>query len=493
MEQNRSSGILLHPTSLPGKYGIGSLGNEAKLFIDYLALAGQKLWQVLPMGHTGYGDSPYQCFSIFAGNPILIDLDQIKVDGLLKADDLTTKIVFKDDVVDYGVVINFKGEMLKIAYNHFLDQHELPGSYHRFIQENDSWLHGYALFVALKEKFDGKPWWDWPEQFRSRDNEALKTFTAQSEKEIGFNKFCQYYFFKHWYSVKHHANSKGISIIGDIPLYVAHDSADVWGNPHLFQFDENLLPIKVAGVPPDYFSETGQLWGNPLYDWDVMKNNGFKWWIGRVKASLDLYDFVRIDHFRGFEAYWSVTYGEETAINGEWSQAPGMELFQIIRNQMGELPIIAEDLGIITHEVEELRDSFAFPGMKILQFAFDADEGNGYLPHNYKENFVTYTGTHDNDTLNGWYHSLESHIKNRVLDYADANDKNIIKKIIRLAWASVAKMAIIPLQDLLELGGEARMNTPGTAAGNWQWRFTKDQLTTEKAGWLAHISKLYNR
>jgi len=489
----RSSGILLHPSSLPGKYGIGSLGAESKSFIEYLALAGQKLWQVLPMGHTGYGDSPYQCFSIFAGNPILIDPDLIRDDRLLKPEDLATHDIFPDERVDYGAVINFKSDLLKVAYNRFLDLQELPGEYHEFIEENSFWLHDYAMFVAIKEMFDGMPWWEWPEDYRLRKDETLKSFAIKHEKEIGFFKFSQYYFFKQWHAIKVFANSKGISIIGDIPLYVAHDSADVWSMHHDFQFDENRKPLKVAGVPPDYFSETGQLWGNPLFDWDYMKNNGFKWWIGRVKASLALYDIVRIDHFRGFEAYWAVPYGDETAINGEWVKAPGLELFKAIRNELGDLPIIAEDLGIITPEVEELRDACEFPGMKILQFAFHSDEGSGYLPHNYEQNFVVYTGTHDNDTLKGWFDTLEEPIKLKVLEYADTDESHIIKKMIRLAWSSTAKIAVIPLQDLLELGSACRMNIPGTASGNWQWRFTKEQLNKDDAKWLAQISRLYNR
>jgi 4-alpha-glucanotransferase len=493
MKTTRSSGILLHPTSLPGNYGIGSLGREAMNFIDYLAKAGQKLWQVLPMGHTGYGDSPYQCFSIYAGNPILIDLDLIKDDGLLKAEDLVTDIFFPEVRVDYGVVINFKRDMLKIAYNHFINQQHVTEDFHRFIVENEYWLTDYAMFVAIKEKFNGQPWWDWPEDFRLRDADTLLACALQLEKEIGFYKFCQYYFYKQWQLVKHYANLMGISIIGDIPLYVAHDSADVWSNHQVFQFDENRIPEKVAGVPPDYFSKTGQLWGNPLFDWDYMKKNNFKWWIGRVKATLGLYDIVRIDHFRGFEAYWAVPYGDKTAINGEWEKAPGFELFQAIRDELGELPIIAEDLGVITEEVEKLRDEFGFPGMKILQFAFHSAEGSDYLPHNYHENFVVYTGTHDNDTLKGWYDTLEDDVKVRVQDYANSSEDQILQNITRLAWASVAKMAIIPMQDLLELGSEARMNIPGTASGNWQWRLAKDQLSGEKAEWLNHISKLYNR
>jgi 4-alpha-glucanotransferase len=322
---------------------------------------------------------------------------------------------------------------------------------------------------------------------------AVSTFRKEHEAEIEFHKFAQYLFNKQWFAVKKYANDKGISIIGDIPLYVAHDSADVWSNHKVFQFDEKRNPLKVAGVPPDYFSRTGQLWGNPLYDWEYMKKNGFKWWIKRIKATTDLYDIVRIDHFRGFEAYWAVPYGDDTAINGKWVKAPGQDLFEKVKEELGELPIIAEDLGIITPEVEKLRANFDFPGMKILQFAFHSDEGSGYLPHNYTQNFIVYTGTHDNDTLKGWFDGLDQNTKKKVLDYADADEKNVIKKLIRLAWSSTAKMAVIPLQDVLELGTEGRMNIPGTPGGNWQWRYTKDMLTDEHAEMLLHLTKIFNR
>ncbi len=417
----------------------------------------------------------------------------MKDNGLLKPEDLTLNINFPDDRVDYGLVINFKRDLLKIAYKRFLLRQELLEDFYRFVEENKLWLHDYAMFVAIKEKFDGLPWWDWPQEYKLKYDETINAFSAKAEDIIGFYKFCQYYFLQQWNALKQYANSKGISIIGDIPLYVAHDSADVWSNHEVFQFDENRLPEKVAGVPPDYFSETGQLWGNPIYHWENMKNNGFKWWIERVKATLAIFDIVRIDHFRGFEAFWAVSYGEETAINGEWMNAPGKELFEAIRNELGELPIIAEDLGIITPEVEELRDNFEFPGMKILQFAFHSDKDSGYLPHNYESNFIVYTGTHDNDTLKGWFYNLEDHIKEKVLEHADCSDDQIIKKMIRLAWSSVAKMAIIPLQDLLELGSDGRMNIPGTSSGNWQWRFKYEQLKPSSAKWLNHITKLYNR
>lgn len=494
MNLSRSSGILLHPSSLPGKFGIGSLGAQAVNFVDLLKKAGQKLWQVLPMGHTGYGDSPYQCFSIYAGNPILIDLDLLVEDGLLTRNQLLTDEKFDDQRVDYGRVINFKRDILNKAFNNFLENPENnTHEYNEFLNRNAHWLDIYAIFMSIKENFGGRPWWEWPHEFRFRDPETIQRFQKQSGREVDFFRFCQFIFYKQWLNLKQFANQNGISIIGDIPLYVAHDSADVWSNHQVFQFDENRNPKAVAGVPPDYFSATGQLWGNPLYDWDVMEKEGFGWWINRVKATLELYDIVRIDHFRGFEAYWAVPFGEKTAINGKWIKAPGQELFEVIKNTLGDLPIIAEDLGIITPEVEKLRDEFEFPGMKIFQFAFHSDEKDQYLPHNYSQNFVVYTGTHDNDTLRGWYRSLDNHIKTKVLAYADSNENDFVRKMIKMAWSSVAKMALIPMQDLLELGSEGRMNTPGTPAGNWQWRFTENQITPEKIQWLSHLTKFYNR
>lgn len=494
MKIERSSGILLHPTSLPGKYGIGSLGKSAMAFIDFLAEAGQKLWQVLPMGHTGYGDSPYQCFSIYAGNPILVDLDLLISEGLLKKPDFADMPHFPDEKVDYGAVINFKRKMLKLAHQRFFDtQADTDADYHEFITTHNEWLKEYSMFVALKELFDGKPWWEWPEEFKYRNKEALETFIRHSNFEVSYHQFVQYHFYRQWAEVRKYAHEKQISIIGDIPLYVAHDSADVWSNHELFQFDDARSPVNVAGVPPDYFSKTGQLWGNPLYDWDRMQKNGFKWWTKRVKAAFDLYDIVRIDHFRGLEAFWAVPFGEKTAINGEWIKAPGDKLFETILNELGELPVIAEDLGIITAEVDALRLKYGFPGMKILQFAFHSDDGKKYLPHTFSKNFIVYTGTHDNDTLAGWFDMLEKDIKKKVLSYADADTISVIQKLIRLAWSSVAVMAVVPLQDILELGSDARMNTPGIASGNWQWRFKKDMLTNTKASWLKEITELYDR
>ncbi|HZK09128.1 MAG TPA: 4-alpha-glucanotransferase [Bacteroidales bacterium] len=493
MKQSRSSGILLHPTSLPGNYGIGSLGQQALHFIDFLHLAGQKLWQVLPMGHTGYGDSPYQCFSIFAGNPILIDLDSLKDDGLLDDLDLLNDETFDNGKVDYGKVIIFKNKVLLQAFAKFKQSYLLHDAYTLFINKNQHWLDDYATFIAIKEHFGGKPWWEWPEAYRFRQPETIERFTKKHAQSVSFQKFVQYLFHGQWHRVKRYANEKGISVVGDLPLYVAHDSADVWSNHLVFQFDENREPKHVAGVPPDYFSATGQLWGNPLYDWDYMQAHSFEWWAKRIEASIEQYDIIRIDHFRGFEAYWAVPYGDKTAENGKWIKAPGKELFEAIAAKLGKLPIIAEDLGVITDAVEALRDDFEFPGMKILQFAFSDDPDNCYLPHNYRRNFVVYTGTHDNDTLKGWYDNLEPEVCQQVREYIDSKTGNINQKLIRLAWSSVADVAIIPLQDLMELGSEARMNIPGTPSGNWHWRCQQHQLTHDKAAWLKHITKIYHR
>jgi 4-alpha-glucanotransferase len=493
MKLKRSSGILLHPTSLPGNYGIGSLGQQALNFIDFLHLAGQKLWQVLPMGHTGYGDSPYQCFSIFAGNPILIDLDSLKDDGLLEEFDLLTDEEFDDEKVDYGKVIIYKNKVLLQAFAKFSSSHLLRDAFNLYAEENHHWLDDYATFIALKENFGGKPWWEWPDDYRYMKPLVIEHFKQEHAHSVEFQKFVQYVFHGQWHRVKRYANERGISVVGDMPLYVAHDSADVWSNHVVFQFDEDRNPTHVAGVPPDYFSATGQLWGNPLYDWDYMQEHDFAWWTKRLEASIAQYDIIRIDHFRGFEAYWAVPFGDETAQNGKWIKAPGQELFKTIAGRMGALPIIAEDLGLITDEVEALRDDFGFPGMKILQFAFGGSPENSYLPHSYNRNFAVYTGTHDNDTLKGWYDQLEPGIHEQIREYVDSKTGNINKKLIRLAWSSVADMAIIPIQDLLELGSEARMNIPGTPSGNWQWRYQKHLLTPEKAVWLKDITRIYNR
>lgn len=495
MNFERSSGILLHPTSLPGKFGIGSLGKEAFDFVDFLVESGQKLWQVFPLGPTGYGDSPYQCFSAFAGNPLLISLEKLVEEGLLTENDLNTNETFDTNLVDFGKVINFKFPVLRKAYSHFaMNGSQLEKiKFDTFCQNSSLWLEDYALFMALKDHFGGKPWIEWDLDIKMREEKALEYYANHLSETINFQKFIQYLFFKQWKEVKSYANSNYIKVVGDIPIFVAFDSADAWSNPDIFLFDQDRKPVKVAGVPPDYFSATGQLWGNPLYDWNKLEETGFQWWIDRIKSNLVLSDIIRIDHFRGFAAYWAVPYGEKTAINGEWVPAPGKALFTAIEKALGTLPIIAEDLGLITPDVIELRDHFNFPGMKILQFAFDSGEENDYLPHTYDKNCVVYTGTHDNDTVLGWYQKAKAEDKKFLADYINVvcNDSNISMELLKAAWASTAVIALAPFQDLLGLGSEARINTPGVAAGNWMWRAKAEQINSSKASDLRKVTKLY--
>ncbi len=486
----RASGILLHPTSLPGKYGMGSLGQEAKIFIDFLNAARQTYWQILPLGPTGYGDSPYQCFSSNAGNPYLIDIDVLVAEGLLSAEDIPELIVENATRINYGDVINHKLSVLQLAIKNFDASNN---AYQHFLQINAHWLNDYALFMALKEKFNKRPWYEWEDDYRLRNATILCNERADLKEEIYFQSFIQYIFYKQWNQIKTYANNNGIKIIGDIPIYVAMDSSDTWCNPELFQFDENKNPIVVGGCPPDYFSETGQLWGNPIFNYAKMEEDGFAWWINRIRASLALYDWVRVDHFRGFSGYWSIPYGEATAINGSWIPGPGKKLFYAIKEALGDIPIIAEDLGLITPDVIELRDHFNLPGMKILQFAFDSSEANDYIPHNYIKNCVVYTGTHDNDTILGWYEKAAEADKKYFLAYLNSNGNDICKDLIRAAWASVANTAIIPMQDLLRLGGDARINLPGTTVNNWLWRMQASDLKPELAAELAEITVLYDR
>lgn len=488
MSFKRSSGILLHPTSLPGKYGIGELGEEAYRFVDFLIASGQQLWQILPLGHTGYGDSPYQCFSTFAGNPLLISLDKLCKEGLLSKEDLNLKEPFDVEKVDYGRVIDFKYPLLRKAYSNYKGK-ELEA----FCAEHKSWLYDYAMFMALKNHFKGRPWPEWDEDIKLRKPEALKKYGQQLATDIGFYQFLQYEFFKQWHELRAYANSKNIKIIGDVPIYVAMDSSDAWSSPSAFLFDEKMNPTKVAGVPPDYFSKTGQLWGNPLYNWEALKKTGYKWWIERVKATQELVDIIRIDHFRGFAGYWAVPYGETTAIKGKWETGPGKDLFNTIKNELGELPILAEDLGFITQDVHDLRDAFNFPSMKILQFGFDSKEGSPYVPHLFNINSVAYTGTHDNDTVLGWFEKASTEDKQYFLDYTNSDGKNVSWDFLRLAWASVSLIALAPLQDVLSLGSEARMNTPSVASGNWQWRFKWEQITSELTDKLNKLTVIYQR
>ncbi|ERL05722.1 4-alpha-glucanotransferase [Leptotrichia sp. HMT-225] len=493
----RSSGILLHPTSLPGKYGIGSLGKEAYKFVDFLKKANQKLWQIFPLGPTGYGDSPYQCFSTFAGNPYLIDFDLLIEQNLLNEEDLRdVDFGGNEEYIDYGAIYNQKYPLLRKAYDNFKANGNdyLRGKLDAFKAENNAWLNDYSLFISLKNHFNGLPWTEWPHDIKVREEAAVSKYREELADDIEYNNFIQCLFFTQWDNLKKYANDNGIKIIGDIPIFVAVDSSDAWANPEIFLFDPELKPVKVAGVPPDYFSATGQLWGNPLYDWDKLKELNYKWWVDRVRANLSTCDIIRIDHFRGFEAYWAVPYGDDTAINGQWVKGPGIDLFNKIKEELGDLPIIAEDLGLMTQGVIDLRDATGFPGMKILGFAFDSNEENEYLPHTYTKNCVVYTGTHDNDTLIGWFTKAKEEDKQVARNYLNSHsDDEIHWDALRGAWSSVANMAIAPIQDFLGLGSEARINTPGVASGNWQWRLKDGVLTDELAERIAKLTKIYSR
>ncbi len=495
MMKERASGILLHPTSLPGKYGIGTLGRAAYEFIDFLVKAKQQYWQMLPLGPTGYADSPYQCFSSHAGNPNLIDLDLLVKSRLLQPADLEDYPHFSDSTINFEGIQQTRLPLLKKAFQSFTTYADSTEklAYRNFLKDQSKWISDYAIFRAIKANRNQKPWYQWEDPLKRREPEAIQAIQALLHEEIDFNKFQQFLFFKQWIAVREYASNHKVRIIGDIPLYVALDSADAWANPELFEFNGQLNPVRVGGVPPDYFSETGQLWGNPLFRWDVLKAQGYRWWIDRIRTNLFLYDIIRIDHFRGFAAYWAVPYGEKTAINGKWIPCPGKEFFEALRNEFGDLPIIAEDLGVITPDVEELRDSFGLPGMKILQFAFDSSEANDYIPYNYVKNCIVYTGTHDNDTVVGWFENASAADRAYVLDYLNTNDHDIHWSFIRLAWASVANTAILPMQDLLGLKTSARMNLPGTTRDNWQWRVAADAFTPELAAKLAHLTVTYGR
>jgi 4-alpha-glucanotransferase len=495
MKNERSSGILLHITSLPGNYGIGTMGKEAFEFVDFLVASGQKIWQILPLGHTGYGDSPYQCFSAFAGNPLLINIDRLLDQELLAKEDLPTDLKYNEDAVDFGQVFTFKFALLRKAYERFkANNHKVRQmQFESFAKKNGFWLDDYAFFMALKNHFGGKSWSEWDKPVKTREPEALERYRQHLADDIGYYRFLQFVFYRQWLELKAYANLNDIMIIGDIPLYVAGDSADAWSNSGIFDFDKDLNPVTVAGVPPDYFSETGQLWGNPIYKWDVLEEDGFSWWIERVKANLVLYDIIRIDHFRGLAAYWSVPFGEKTAIKGEWIEAPGQKLLEALYEALGDLPIIAEDLGVITPDVVELRDGFDLPGMKILQFAFDSGEENDFMPHTYVKNCVVYTGTHDNDTTLGQFKSVRDTDRLFMKEYFNVDERDPAWSFIRLAWSTVANMAIAPLQDLLRLDTGARMNFPGKPSGYWKWRFRKEMLTSEHAEELLKITRLYGR
>ena len=502
----RASGILLHPTSLPGRFGIGYLGDEAYRFADFLVASGQSLWQVLPLGPTGYGDSPYACYSAFAGNTLLISPERLFEEGLLAKNDLDEIPSQPIERVDFERAHKTKETVLAKAFARYqrTTDTELRSAFETFAEQNASWLNDYALFRAQKDAQGGLPWHEWEPALVRRDSRALARSLEELHDQIEAHKFYQFLFFKQWFALKAYCNERGVDIIGDIPIFVAQDSADVWTNPDQFKLDQNGRPIVVAGVPPDYFSKTGQLWGNPLYDWERMLADGFRWWIERVRATLQTVDVARIDHFRGFAACWEIPGGDQTAEHGRWVEAPGRELFTTIRNSLGELPIIAEDLGVITPDVEKLRDDFGFPGMRVLQFGFSSDPKNIDLPHNYHRNVAVYTGTHDNDTTAGWFNSVagagstrtEAQIsseRNFCLKYLNTDGREIHWDFIRAVLASVADTAIVPLQDLLGLGSEARMNLPNSTQGNWSWRFKPDALTEDHSARLREMTDTYGR
>ncbi len=501
--RQRCSGILLHPTSLPGPYGIGSLGEQAFKFVDFLKAGRQCIWQILPLGPTGFGDCPYQSYSSFAGNFLLIDLDYLVRDGFLEPDHLADAPSFPEQWVDYGQVFVFKSRVLAASYR-FWKRRRGSGleEFLAFCSQESHWLADFSLYMALKRHFEEQelegPWSGWPRELVQREPEALDRWRKDLRERIELEQYQQYLFFRQWRALKRYAGEQAVRIIGDLPIFVAYDSADVWAHQELFLLAADGGPAVVAGVPPDYFSETGQLWGNPLYDWKRLRETGYRWWIERIRAKLRLVDILRLDHFRGFEAYWEVPASEETAVNGRWVKGPGADFFSTLARELGggnqgRLPLIAEDLGVITPAVKRLRDRFQLPGMKVLQFAFDGDAANEYLPHNYLANCIVYTGTHDNDTTTGWYQKESPEVQDQVRRYLARGGEDIAWDLIRLAFASVADLAVIPLQDALKLGSEARMNTPSLATGNWQWRFTSDMLDQEIAGRLRELAELYDR
>ncbi len=498
MLRHRASGILLHPTSLPSKFGIGDLGKEAYRFIDFLSQSFQQVWQVLPLGPTGYGNSPYLSYSALAGNPLLISPEKLHKDGLLTDKDLKNLPDYPIDRVDYDLVIETKIPLLKVASENFKakateEEHE---QFQEFCDRHAYWLDDYALFMAIKEDQDSASWHQWDEAISKREPEAIKEWSDRLSDQIFFHKFMQFEFFSQWKNLKKYANNLGITIFGDIPIYVAHDSVDVWAHPDIFCLDEETGEVELmAGVPPDYFSATGQLWGNPVYNWERLEETNFQWWIQRIEGMLDYVDVMRIDHFRGFESFWAVPQGEKTAIKGEWVEAPGEAFFKLLKEDLGDLPIIAEDLGVITPEVEALRDKFGFPGMKIIHFAFDSDRANPFLPYNYvNRNCVVYTGTHDNNTTVGWFDERSPEEQARVVDYLGCLcPEGIHWSLIRLALGSVANLAMFPLQDILGLGSEAKMNVPSTAEGNWGWRYHSEALTEELSERFKYLTYLYGR
>ena len=499
MSGKRSCGILMHITSLPTKHGIGTLGEDAYKFVDFLSKAGQKYWQILPVGPTGYGDSPYQCYSAFAGNPLLIDLDMLIDEDLLSENDPDLMVLDKkNDFSDYAQLFSFKNVILQKAALKFFSSasREDKAAFKKFCRKNSFWLDDYALFMSLKYHFKQVMWTEWDDDIRLRKPAAMEKYSAELDTMIKYWKFVQFKFFRQYKALKKYANKKGIKIYGDMPIYVSMDSADVWASPDMFMLDEDNRPIKVAGCPPDPFAPTGQLWGNPLYDWEKMDKDGYEWWISRVKYSSKLYDLTRIDHFRGFESFYAIPAEDETAENGEWLKGPSLKLFDAVKAALGDVALVAEDLGFLTDDVHIMLKKTGYPGMNVLEFAFDEERhDSSYLPHNYNKNSVVYIGTHDNQTAAGWYASQTEKNKKYIRKYINAGKKDsAVWELIRTAYASTAELAVIQMQDFLELGDEARMNIPSTiGGGNWAWRLKGGECTDKLAKKIRKLSKLYFR
>ncbi|MBQ5331559.1 MAG: 4-alpha-glucanotransferase [Oscillospiraceae bacterium] len=493
----RTSGVLLHITSLPGKYGTGTLGRYAYEFVDFLKETGQYYWQILPIGPTGYGDSPYQCYSAFAGNPVLIDLEGLIDEGLLESDDLDLCILEKKDFADFSQLFSYKRIVLAKAYGAFLKKCDPKqnAAFEGFCSENASWLDDYALFMTVKAHFDQEMWTLWDDAYRLREPGTLKKFSEEHKDEIGLWKFMQFKFFEQYLALKSYANRRGIHIYGDMPIYVSMDSSDIWAHPEMFMLDADRRPVKVAGCPPDPFSPTGQLWGNPVYDWDYLEKHDFSWWVERVRCASALFDITRIDHFRGFEGFYAIPAENDTAEEGEWLKGPGIKLFETIKQELGDVALVAEDLGFLTEDVHILLEKAGYPGMKVLEFAFGGDDSS-YLPHNHPKNSAVYIGTHDNDTLLGWYTACDEKTKKQIKKYfglpKKADEKKVCKAFLRALFGSHADIAVVQMQDILGLGSEARMNTPSTIGGNWHWRMDRMPGRSERKK-LKKLTKTYFR
>lgn len=491
----RRAGLLLHPTSLPGRFGVGDLGPSTESFLDWAATAGLRLWQVLPLGPTGYGGAPYGCLSAFAGNPLLVSPERLAEEGLVSAVALADAPAFSDDAVDFNGAAAFKETLFRLAFERMKrgeGRAGLAAERAAFEAENESWLDDYALFAALKARFGGKDFRSWDGPVSRHEPEAVEAAREELASEVDYHRFLQFLFFSQWNRLRKRATDLGIATLGDIPIYVSPDSADVWARRELFTVKPDGTPLTIAGVPPDYFSATGQLWGNPLYRWDALEAEGFSWWIERIRQNFRLTDLVRIDHFRGLAGFWEVKAGAKTAVQGRWVPAPGSKLFAAVKAALGDLPLVAEDLGVITPDVRALLEETGFPGMRILQFAFD-DLDHEYAPHRHVPNAVVYTGTHDNDTTRGWFEKASATTRRRALDYLGATGVSIEWDLIRAAFTSVAETAVVPAQDVFSLGSEARMNTPGKSAGNWTWRARRSELTEGRAERLRRLADLSGR